>query len=137
MRTEPIDAPLQVRDHNVTTRRIPWWLHLLAWAGYARRFGSVQSPERLSDRGGFDPLEVVEALVELGEQGAYQWLAARKQPLGGPNVLVATRDELLAVFESWHATKMSGTVDDYMPEVSARERAKDSVDWLFHAVSKL
>lgn len=125
MRDEPKDAPLQVRDPNALMRRIPWWLHLLAWAGSAKRYGSAQAPERLAERGGFDPLEVIEALACLGEQGAYEWLAARKQPLASSDRLVATREDLLAVFESWHGAKMSGVVDDYLPAVTAIERAHE------------
>lgn len=33
--------------------RIPWELHLRAYASYAERFGKYQSAERIAERGGF------------------------------------------------------------------------------------
>ena len=37
---------------------IAWHEYLLAWSGYAARYGTSQSAERLAERGGFDWAEL-------------------------------------------------------------------------------
>lgn len=41
---------------------IPWWLAEIAYAEYARRFGTSQSLERLAERHGFGREELVALL---------------------------------------------------------------------------
>lgn len=41
---------------------ISWEEHLLAWSGYAARYGADQSAERLAERGGFGYGELIQFL---------------------------------------------------------------------------
>lgn len=42
--------------------QIPWWLAEIVYAEYSRRFGSIQSLERINERGGFGREEIIEFL---------------------------------------------------------------------------
>lgn len=41
---------------------IRWWEHVEAWIGYARKYGTEQSAERIMERGGFGYQELVDYL---------------------------------------------------------------------------
>lgn len=54
-------APFQRVHGGITGERIPWSLHLEAYAGYAKEYpGSArdQSAERMAERGGFGVTEL-------------------------------------------------------------------------------
>lgn len=42
---------------------IPWWLAEVAYAEYAKRYGTRQSLERLNERGGFGREELLDLLA--------------------------------------------------------------------------
>jgi hypothetical protein len=43
---------------------VPWWIAELAYVEYSRRYGTLQSLERLAERGGFSRAELVAFLKD-------------------------------------------------------------------------
>ena len=65
----PIQSGSQSRGSYMLIRNrstIPWWLAEIAYEEYARKYGNRQSLQRLSERGGFCPHELVELLRRKG-----------------------------------------------------------------------
>jgi len=54
-RRAPVQATHEIRGPGT----ISWEEHLLAWSGYASRYGTSQSAERLAERGGFSYAELL------------------------------------------------------------------------------
>lgn len=56
-------APVQ-RSHSLDKPEgsISWAEHVEAWMGYARRYGTEQSAQRIAERGGFSYWELVDQL---------------------------------------------------------------------------
>jgi len=53
----PIQGTTGKRDEPPTT--IPWWLAEVAYEHYVRRFGNIQSLERIAERHGFGRAELI------------------------------------------------------------------------------
>jgi hypothetical protein len=61
-------APVQRdQDHGKGPGSITWAEHLLAWSGYAARYGTSQSAERMAERSGFSYGELIMFLGRLPE----------------------------------------------------------------------
>lgn len=66
-------APIQRgRERNQPDTYVPWWLAEIAYADYARRYGTQQTLLQLCQRGGFGREELLEHLrSELNRRGTY------------------------------------------------------------------
>ena len=61
--------PFPIQGHRGDTRNqdkqqciIPWWLAEKAYEVYSKQFGTMQSLERLAERGGFGRYELTQLL---------------------------------------------------------------------------
>ena len=50
---------VQGRFQKYPASAIPWWLAEIAYEEYARRYGNLQTLERINERGGFGREELV------------------------------------------------------------------------------
>ena len=60
MKTFPVQYD-SVRDRSRRTAlAVPWQIGVQAWEQYAKRYGQMQSAERIAERGGFGESEMDE-----------------------------------------------------------------------------
>lgn len=56
----PIQGGWDRENHKeIKPFKIPWWLAEIAYDDYSRQYGTDQSLERMYERGGFGPWELV------------------------------------------------------------------------------
>lgn len=72
-------APVQGDSGSKGPGSIAWSEHLLAWSGYAARYGTEQSAERIAERGGFGWGELLFFLGRVPETWEPRGLGERER----------------------------------------------------------